>query len=148
MIEENIKTGYFAQTKKYVEAGYLPVSIARYSPKGFQGDYLLELAPSWSMVSRLKENHMSMPDDVYEEAYVKILHKYNVSALISNVCERALNNGHKGIVLLCYEKDRNDCHRSILSNYLENEYQVHLEEFDLSKEKQVQKDQQLELDLS
>lgn len=44
-------TGYFAQIRKYRETGLVPISIARFSPKWYNGFEYKKLAPTISEVA-------------------------------------------------------------------------------------------------
>ena len=119
-----IYTGYFAQLKKYQEAGLTPVSIARITPSWYQGYVIPELAPSKSLLYRYKAGEVTQ--DAYIKEYTQQLDHMRWGGLM-----KKLKTYGDDVVLLCYEKSSDFCHRHILAEYLTEswqpvrEYQIH-----------------------
>ena len=144
---KEIKTGYFARTKVYEEDGYKPYSISRITPKGFKGGEIKELAPSWELLNGYKKGIITSGE--YASKYWQMLSSKDIKILLDEKLIH-LTPEEKGIVLLCYEKNPEDCHRSILASYCKEKYNMNIEEYDLQKDKDMDKDnddyEQLELD--
>ena len=104
-----IFTSYFGNVKKLKQAGIVPVSIARYNPKWFNGLRIIELAP--------KSNMLRMSNEEYDPKYRAILRGLNPKKIVEKI--EILGNG-KPVALLCYEKDPLECHRSMVADWLKN----------------------------
>ena len=109
-----IYTGYFAQLKKYQEAGLTPVSIARITPNWYEGYVLPELAPSKSLLYSYKAGQVT--EEEYKEEYSVYL---SLNVPWKQVLAKLRVYGQKqDVILLCYEKSKDFCHRHILAEYL------------------------------
>lgn len=106
-----IYTGYFAQIKKYQAADLTPVSIARYSPAWFSGYCLKDLAPSDTLLKRYKAGQVSQEE--YKKQYLQQLETIRWGEILQRIREIAPQ-----VVLCCYEKPTDFCHRHILAEYL------------------------------
>lgn len=101
--------------------GFLPVFICRYmNPmvsiyKGTKV-HCLSLSPSSSLLFDSKEGRITFEE--YKKRYLEEISHTNVSSTIYTYIELAESLGAEGIVLMCYCKDKDKCHRSILANYL------------------------------
>ena len=112
MAYNELYTGYFAQTKKYILAGYTPVSVAGKTPDFFKGDRWLDFAPRKELFLRWKNGELS--DIEYGREYLRYLDTIP-SEDIEEV--RDLTKGAK-IVMCCYEKPEDFCHRKYLALFL------------------------------
>lgn len=123
-----IYTSYFAKIKKSPWY-YTPVSICAKPPNGYSGLEYKKLAPSYSILMEYKR----APD---KEQYIKrfeseILDKLNPHDVVKDLL--ALTGNLKGldygpeILLVCYEKPSDFCHRHLVANWL-NEYGYQIEE--------------------
>ena len=122
-----IYTSYFAQLKKLDRVGIVPISIARYSPRFFHGDVLLEVAPVGAM--------LSMNEEEYKIAYREILRKVDVNKLLVKI--QVLSKG-KDAALLCYEKPSDFCHRRLLAEWIEKSVGIKVPEWGISKNPKVE----------
>lgn len=119
-----IKTGYFAQSKKYKEAGYVVVSITRFPPKWFSGLNIINLAPSAKLLMDYKSGKIDWDDFSREYLnYLESLCDFPKNTLVS------LTNTCNKIVLCCFEKSDSPCHRHILAKYLNETFNFNIEEF-------------------
>lgn len=148
MATKEIKTGYFAKTKVYEEDGYKPYSISRITPKGCHCGEIKELAPTWDILKGYKDGTITSGE--YTSKYWQMLSSKDIKVLLDEKLIH-LTPEEKGIVLLCYEKNPEDCHRSILASYCKEKYNMNIEEYNLQKEQEIDKDkdeyEQIELDL-
>ena len=128
-LEFEIKTGYFALTKCYEEAGYYPVSIAQYTPQRIVCGKAQTFAPPKDLLHDYKNG---MSDDInYENRYKKYLDsipKDTWNKFISFYEKKCYHNGYKGIVLMCYEKPDDFCHRHIFADYVNEKFGIKVEE--------------------
>lgn len=119
-----IKTGYFAQKKKYEESGYTVIGITRCPPKWFDGLNMIMLAPQYNLVKSLKDGIIN--EEIFEQEYLKYLNS------IYNYPKDAINSlslNFDKIVLCCFEKSDSFCHRHILSKYLNENFGFDITEF-------------------
>ncbi len=103
-------TSYFGNIKKLPE-GYTIISISRMCPKGIKMKMYGKLAPSAELLSDYKSGLVSW------EQYVERYKKETLSKL--NPTEVAKELGDN-VILLCYEKADDNCHRHIVSEWLRN----------------------------
>lgn len=117
-----IKTGYFAYTKKYIQSGYLPISIAQFSPKWYLGYKEFILAPSKQLLSNYKSGFIT--EERFKEEYTKYLDTVPFESLFGVWRDLVKRDGLKGVVLMCYEKYGDFCHRHILAEYIKNKFSI------------------------
>ena len=122
-----IYTGYYACLNKYIDAGLVPISIAGKAPEFYHGDEYKVLAPKYDFFIRWKRG------EIDNFKYVELYNKEVLSKLDAiDVCIDLYNisNGND-IVLLCYEKPGDFCHRHIVADWIEEALGVPVEEFQL-----------------
>lgn len=106
-------TSYFANLKNLPTEHVTPVSIARAAPVWYKGLEYKQLAPSWSILKEFKETH---DEKKYSEQYIKEvldnLNPYEVREELMKLTE------DWQIVLLCYEKPDEFCHRHLVADWL------------------------------
>lgn len=113
-----IYTSYFAKLKS-LPATVIPVAICGKAPQWYNGLQYKKLAPKYDFFMEWKRNH----DNDY---YIKCFNEQVLSKLDANTVVRELteltNMTNKGadIVLLCYEKPTDFCHRHLVSEWLNN----------------------------
>lgn len=90
-------------------------SISLYPPTWYYGRHCAPFTPPTAAFAAYKKGYM--PKEEYFEC---VMNKYR--KLSDSVLERIV---HEGDVYLCYEKDANSCHRSVLAEFLrEKGYEV------------------------
>lgn len=103
----NIATGNFANVKKYINQGFTPISIARFN-RYFNGSKLMELAPPAEMIHQ--------PEEIYTPNFKKeVLGKLDANEIYANLEKLSLG---KDVVILCYEKAGDFCHRRLVADWL------------------------------
>jgi len=114
-----IYTSFHAKVKDLTEMGLTPISISVVFPwySKIKYESYLQLAPRKKMLKLVSEQ--------YDIEFQKILDKLNPVTIYDDLTN--LSQG-KDIVLLCYEKDVNDCHRQKVGNWLESKLQIQVEE--------------------
>ena len=113
-----IFTGYYANLRKYLAGGCVPIGISVGTPEYLKGNphisYLRKLAPAYSML-RIED------EAEYTQRYrEEILGRLNVRDVIMDIArivyERKQDSG--AAVLLCYEKPPKFCHRSLVAEWI------------------------------
>lgn len=124
-----IYTSYFANIRNLPE-GFFPISICGKAPDGYKGIQYKKLAPKWSFFSEWKKNHdnnyyikcfeeqvlskLDSGEVVYD--LVKLLPE-NLQEVIYSVNCPVWSNPYVNIVLVCYEKPEDFCHRHLVSDW-------------------------------
>lgn len=121
-----LKTGYFAYKKRYEELGYICISIARVKPKWFDGSCIYELAPTYDMLDRFK--HGTLRGESYREEYYHMIEDLDFETLFKSLEDLVSTKNAKGIVFLCYERSDDPCHRHFLADYLNDNYNLGVDE--------------------
>jgi uncharacterized protein YeaO (DUF488 family) len=128
-----MKTSYYAKFSrlpKEEKDRYIPILISTSLPKWFldREEYYMEyklLAPSSDSVFKLKNNKMSQEDFI--NAYTDKLKELDLEQILEDLYD------YEGItdteiVLLCYEKSTDFCHRHILREYLNENFNTNITE--------------------
>lgn len=105
-----IYTSYFGNWRNFPPDAIL-VSVARYKPSHFKGLSALQLAPSEDLLKRFK-NHTAS-EGVYREEYWRQLCHLDKEKVFNQ-----LDKLGSTVILLCYEKPQDFCHRHILAEWL------------------------------
>lgn len=119
-----IYTGYYAKLKKYEEAGLVLVAISSVIPKFFDGLTYEEFAPRKEMFQKWKNGEI----DNFEYA---IMYKDYLDSLDKEEIREDFDSPHKcdNMILLCYEKSGDFCHRHVLADWLEDNFGYKVEEY-------------------
>lgn len=117
-------TGYFAKTKKYEEAGLTPVSVALVTPLFFKG-------PKWSFFAPRKQLLDAYKADEITQEQFSTYYTNNLEATINTELQKKLRYtiGKHNIVMLCYEKSGDFCHRKILADWLIKKLDIKVDEY-------------------
>ena len=123
-----IYTSYFGNLRKLHEAGIVPISIARWNPRWYNGFTMQELAPTKYMLS----------DACSEEGYIT-MYKQILSGMYSGTILKSIESIGKGkdVALLCYEKPGDFCHRHMFAEWFTKTTGIQIEEFAAPVVKQV-----------
>lgn len=105
-----IKTGYFAKQAEYASKGFTPVGIALYKPKWFAGETYGPLCPT-PVIFQIEDK------GVYERAYYEHLLELDADTVVAELMEIS---GGKPLVLMCYERPGDFCHRQIVRDWLQS----------------------------
>lgn len=115
-------TGYFAKLKTYTDAGLTPVAISRMQPTFYKGLSYTKLAPTWSILSAFKHPEVVGEEYASKETYIKrfneeILKPLDAWQVVSEL-EKMTGVDDSKIILLCYEKPTDFCHRHLVASWL------------------------------
>ena len=124
--ETEVATGYFARLKNYIKLDYEPVAICGGSPFWYKRLEYKKLAPKREFFYQWKDGKID------NDEYVKQYHEQVLGELDPKKVIEELRNEIKSdkIVLLCYEKPFDFCHRHIISHWLSNETDLTVNELD------------------
>ena len=120
-----IYTGYYAKIKKYTEAGLVPVSIAGKAPAFYKGIQFKKLAPTFEIFNAWKTG------EINDFEYTSKFRKEVLGNLDKLYIKEALASFGEEIILLCYEKTGDFCHRHIVADWIEEALGVPVEEFQI-----------------
>lgn len=116
-----IYTSYHAKNASLKRAGIVPISISRFRPR-YQKGHLIEyfdLAPNSYM--------LKMTQEEYDIEFAKILASRDPQKVYLDL--KNLSEGQP-VALLCYEKDRCECHRHKVALWLEEELNIEVKEYE------------------
>jgi len=119
-----IYTSYFANGKN-IDESIIQISIARWSPKWFEGARMVQLAPSSKTLQLFKDRIINKEE--YKDRYMQKLHKFFSNPQEVFNCLRTQWDD-KDVALLCYEKSGDFCHRHILAKWLSKGLGIEIEE--------------------
>lgn len=130
-----IYTGYFAKTKEYEKLGLFPVSIALKTPAFFKNpNFGGCCGPTESILYEIKNGGSK---ERYIQRYkdeVLVIWK-NPQILIDRLCY--VSEG-KDVVLCCYEKPNDFCHRHLLAEFLNEKLGLDIKEYEFKQDSQVE----------
>ena len=113
-------TGYFAKIKTYEKAGLIPIAICGGIPNWYKGLWYKKLAPKWSFFNEWKNGIEHKGDNDYYIHHFnnEVLDKLSVSLVIEDLQKIANTKDTDKIILLCYEKPGDFCHRHLVADWL------------------------------
>lgn len=115
-------TGYFASLKNYQNDGLTLVSIAAKAPVWYHGAEYKKLAPKWSFFNEWKNGSHKGDNDYYTKHFKEeVLDKLDPAKVIKELEELAGVSSDK-IILLCYEKPDDFCHRHLVADWFNAHY--------------------------
>ena len=120
-----IYTGYYAKLNKYNEAGIEPIAISGKVPDFYEGFCYPDFAPRYEMFQRWKNKEIT--NEGYVEEYRAYLESLDKSEIRFDFKEYTVEGND--IVLLCYEKSGEFCHRHVLADWLEENFGWKIEEY-------------------
>lgn len=122
-------TGYYSQLKKYLADGLYPVSIAGKCPDWYHGAEYKKLAPKWEFFNEWKNGSHKGDNDYYIKHFnEEVLDKLRAEDVINDLKQFGLL---QNIILLCYEKPTDFCHRHLVADWL-NKNGLYVQEYSLN----------------
>ena len=119
----NIYTSYYAKCRK-IPHTITRISIAGKAPTGYRGIEYKVLAPKKDFFMKWKDNH---DNDYYIECFNKqVLSVLNPADVYNRLEELS---GGQDIVLLCYEKSGDFCHRHLVADWLSKNLGIEVKEW-------------------
>lgn len=118
-----IYTSYYAKCRK-IPHTITRISIAGKAPTGYRGIEYKVLAPKKDFFMKWKDNH---DNDYYIECFNKqVLSVLNPADVYNRLEELS---GGQDIVLLCYEKSGDFCHRHLVADWLSKNLGIEVKEW-------------------
>jgi len=126
MFSFKIYTSYFAMLKWLDKDLYYPLSIANISPDWFPYGGLPYLMPNMKYFLMHKHKQMSF-EEFSKKFKIQLLNteKDYIVKMLNNAMS---NHPNKSLVMMCYEADYEDCHRSIVSKYMKYTFNLDITE--------------------
>lgn len=109
-----IYTSYFAMLKK-IPSDIVPISIAISTPKWYTGLCYKKIAPDYQTVEKYKKDGNITE---YKKEYWNKIKHLTVQGIVKDL--EKISKG-KDVVLLCYEKSEDFCHRHLIAKWFEKE---------------------------
>lgn len=108
---EMIYTSYFGRMKK-IPQDIIPISICGKAPEWYKGIEYKKLAPKYGFFIEWKRNK----DNAFYIQHFReeVLNQLSITEVIEDL--EKLSHG-KSIVLLCYEKPKDFCHRHLVATW-------------------------------
>ena len=124
-------TGYFAKLKYYEEQGLIPIAICGGIPDWYKGLWYKKLAPKWSFFNEWKNGIEHKGDNEYyiQHFNEEVLKNKNPSEIEKELKTLAKRRISDKIILLCYEKPSDFCHRHLVSDWF-NQNGISCQEFE------------------
>ena len=116
-----IYTSYFGNQRSLSKAGIMPIGIARWKPRFYEGVSMFSVAPTRYMLSD------ACGQEEYVRLYNEILGRLGAQNILNEI--NALAKG-RDVALLCYEKPGDFCHRHLLADFLNRELGLNIREFE------------------
>ena len=118
-----IYTSYYSNRKNF--KGFLRIGISRTVPPKSCDLILKFLAPRSSTLFDYKKGKIG--EEAYARRYLSSIKDVKDNGTL-DILVNYLKNNSKDIVLLCYESPEKFCHRHILADYLNQEYNINIKE--------------------
>lgn len=114
-----IYTSYYAKVSKHYDNARVLVRISKSKPAWFtEYTYELEcLYPHWDLIQGLKSKTLNW--DEYRERYLHQLSFLSRNDVLKMLEKISIENGGKDIILLCWEKPEEHCHRHLVAEWLD-----------------------------
>lgn len=112
-------TGYFAKLKQYTDAGLVPISIATINPKWFMGLSYSKLSPGKEILYKWKYGSFKENSNKFTRLFTKVLNELDKKKVVKEL-EKLSGVKSKKIVLVCYERPNEFCHRHIVAEWIGN----------------------------
>ena len=107
-----VYTSYYAKLNKF-PSNVVPISISKGIPSWYIGKSYNRLAPKWDTVKKYKDG--GTWEDYIHEYHETVLDLLDQREVYDELMR--LSNG-LDVVLLCYEKSTDNCHRHIVAECL------------------------------
>lgn len=110
-----IYTSYYARAKQFSNMTHIRISTS--APKWYpiQTKALPELYPGFELVSAYKAGNISEAE--YTKQYAEKLSRLDKTLMLQKIEQLSDDND---VLLLCYEKDGDFCHRHLVAEWLGN----------------------------
>lgn len=118
----SVYTSYFGMARRFPKEKFIKTAVCYKSLRGI--GVWNSVVPDADLVFGMKRGEITK--EYYEEQYYKMLLDRK-EQIASNI--PYLKNGERDVVLLCYEKPEDWCHRHILARYLKEQFDLDVQEY-------------------
>jgi uncharacterized protein YeaO (DUF488 family) len=123
-MDKNIYTSYFANYRKFPK-DCIAFSLARILKWESPMEKLIQFAPSNDLFNAYKSGMLSEED--FKEVYLNQLNDLSEDEL-DEIVSKIIESPSEDVLLLCYEKKGDFCHRHILREFINNKYNLKIKE--------------------
>lgn len=121
-----IYTGYYAKLNSYKNLGLEPIAISGKRPDFYEGLYYPDFAPRYWMYQKWKNKEIT--NEGYAQEYKAYLDTLDKEEIMKDF-EPYMNDPKKHVILLCYEKPHDFCHRHVLAEWLFETLKIEISEY-------------------
>lgn len=126
-----VRTGYFGQLKKYISMGYTPLGIVQFKPKWYMYKNLRKYAPPLELFNDYKTGRIGIERFKLEyDLYLDSVGLFYFQETLA----KFEKDGVDKVVLLCFEKSDECCHRRVLAKRIKSDLGIDCSEIDLETE--------------
>ena len=121
-MDNEIFTSYYARTKNFYVNRWHFVQVSHTYPNWWPIEGIIklnEVVPPWYLVEGIKKGLLT--EEYYTESYKNFLSQVDREAVLEKLYGLLKD---KNVVLLCYERPTDFCHRHILASWLSPELEV------------------------
>lgn len=117
-----VYTSYFGKARKFPKDKFIKTAVCYSAPRGI--GIWNSVVPDADLVFGKKRGEISAEE--YEDRYIQMLvdRKDQIAQNIPY-----LQNGERDVVLMCYEKPEDWCHRHILAAFLNTYFYLNVKEY-------------------
>lgn len=127
-----ICTSYYANINKILDSSNkrcVLLAVSQSRPNIANLIHIKGAAPHWSLVDSYKRGDTSK--ELYTEMYKNFLNNLDISKPeFFESLKRDETNENYDVILLCYEKPKEFCHRHILAEWLNEQYHMNIKEWE------------------
>ena len=118
----HVYTSYFANWRQFPE-GSISISISQYPPKKWGGLEMRSCAPNTALLQDYKNGNID--EYIFKQRYLAQLEKdVNLRERVKNLLNGLMQQFNADLILCCYEKSGDFCHRHILAEWLKPEFDI------------------------
>ena len=120
----NIHTSYYSKVRMLPKENTILVQVSNTVPTWFREEYYKlskDLSPEWGIINAYKCDNISR--DCFMSKYRDYLDKhFDKNEILLELSRLAQACNVENVILLCYEKDAESCHRTELGKWLGDFY--------------------------
>ena len=120
-----VYTSYFGMARRFPKEKFIKTAVCYQSVRGI--GIWNSVVPAAELVFGMKRGEITK--EYYEQEYLKSLYARK-DQIAQNI--PYFQNSDRDIILLCYEKTGDWCHRHILADFLNKEFDLGITEFKFS----------------
>ena len=113
-----VYTSYYPMVSRHMNGNEAFCAISQSVPAWFKEDiiHIPEVAPSWELINSFKGNMISH-GQFCQKCIEELKTKFGSSEKVKELIVEKLPDAMHDVVLVCWEKDVNSCHRKPLAEF-------------------------------